>query len=183
MDDEKRENEGDLVCAGEFANPKNINFMITFGKGLVCAPVSKKIAKKFGLKLMEKPSGKFKTAFTVSIDASKGIATGISAFERSKTIKTLANPKSKKRDLIVPGHVFPLIAKENGVLERQGHTEAAIDLMKIAKLKECGVICEIIKEDGKMARKKDLIEFAQKHKLKISTIKKLVEFRKLCEKI
>lgn len=178
VDGIKRENEGDLVCAGEFATPKNINFMITNGKGLVCAPISEKIAKKFALKLMGILSGKFKTAFTISIDARKGITTGISAFDRSKTIKILANRNSKKTDLLKPGHVFPLISKKGGVLQRQGHTEAAIELMKLAKLKEVGVICEIVKENGQMARRKDLIDFAKKHCLKIATINELIEFLK-----
>ena len=176
VDDEGRENEGDLVIPAEVATNEIINFMITHAKGLLCAPIDMELAEKLGLNpMVEKNTDNHETAFTVSVDY-KDTTTGISAFERAKTIKMLAksvNPLDFGR----PGHVFPLIAKKNGVLERTGHTEAAVDLAKLAGYKGVAAICEIIKDDGTMARRDDLFEFAEKHDLKIITIADLVSYR------
>lgn len=172
IDDEGRENEGDLVMAGE-----KINFMATYGKGLICAPVSESIAENLGLNpMVSHNTDNHETAFTVSIDY-KDTTTGISAFERAHTIKELINEESKAEDFRRPGHVFPLIAKNGGVLKRAGHTEAAIDLAKLAGLKEVGVICEIMKDDGTMARTDELLEFANSHNMKIITIEDLIAYR------
>lgn len=177
VDDEKRENEGDLICSGEKIDAKKINFMIKNGRGLVCSPVNEKTAEKFSLQLMTQPKDIFHTAFTVSVDAAKGVTTGISAKDRAKTIHILSSPKSKKDDLVSPGHIFPLIAKKGGVLHRAGHTEASIDLMLLAGLKPVAVICEIIKENGEMARLPYLEKFAKKNRLKIFSIKDLIKYR------
>lgn len=172
IDDEGRENEGDLVMAGE-----KINFMATYGKGLICAPVSESIAENLGLNpMVSHNTDNHETAFTVYIDY-KDTTTGISAFERAHTIKELINEESKAEDFRRPGHVFPLIAKNGGVLKRAGHTEAAIDLAKLAGLKEVGVICEIMKDDGTMARTDELLEFANSHNMKIITIEDLIAYR------
>jgi len=180
VDDEDRENEGDLVMAAQFVTPDSINFMITHAKGLVCAPMCESILDKLDLKdMVKKNKDSFKTAFTVSVDASKshGITTGISAFERAKTIQLLINPDSTSKDFSAPGHVFPLRAKKMGVLHRAGHTEAAVDLAKLCGLLPAGVICEIIKENGQMARIPELSVFAKKHDLKMITIKDLIHYR------
>ncbi len=180
VDDEDRENEGDLVMAAHFVTPDAINFMIKHGRGLVCLPTTEDKLEKMDLKDMVAQSREaFQTAFTVSIDAKKthGITTGISASDRAKTIQLFTEKDSKKEDFVMPGHVFPLRAREMGVLRRAGHTEAAVDLARLAGLEPVGIICEIIKEDGEMARVPDLIEFAQKHHLKIVTIKDLIKFR------
>lgn len=180
VDDEDRENEGDLVMAAQFVTPDSINFMITHAKGLVCAPMCESILDKLDLKdMVKKNKDSFKTAFTVSVDASKshGITTGISAFERAKTIQCLINPDSTNKDFSAPGHVFPLRAKKMGVLHRAGHTEAAVDLAKLCGLLPAGVICEIIKENGQMARIPELSVFAKKHHLKMITIKDLINYR------
>ncbi|MFC1616924.1 bifunctional 3,4-dihydroxy-2-butanone-4-phosphate synthase/GTP cyclohydrolase II [Candidatus Margulisiibacteriota bacterium] len=185
LDDESRENEGDLVLAANFATPDAINFMITHGKGLVCVPMLQEDLEKLGLNEMVKSNqDHFKTAFTVSVDAAPkhGVSTGISPYDRAKTIQTLINPASVKTDFNTPGHIFPLMAKKMGVLKRAGHTEAAIDLARLAGLKPAGVICEIIKENGEMARTNDLFQFAQKHNLKIITIKDLISYRIQIEK-
>jgi len=185
VDDEARENEGDLVVAAEFATPEAINFMIKEARGLVCVPLERSRIEALNLEPMHYNSSgdPFKTAWRVSIDAATGVTTGISAFDRSRTISVLINPQSKTDDFTKPGHVFPLEAKQGGVLIRSGHTEAAVDLTKLAGVYPAGVICEIIKEDGSMARLPDLIEFAKKHKLKICTIASLIEYRRKKEKL
>jgi len=178
MDDEDRENEGDLVCSAELCNAEMVNFMSSFGKGLICSPVSMEIADRLKLELMvNNNTSLHETGFTVSVDYLHNTTTGISASDRAKTINALANDNTKPSDLGRPGHIFPLIAINGGVLKRAGHTEAAIDLMKIANLKEAGVLCEIINENGSMARKNDLISFAEEHKLKIITVKDLIAYR------
>ena len=180
IDDEDRENEGDLILAADFATPEAINFMITNARGLVCLPSDEKILNHLNIKeMVEENKDTFKTAFTVSIDASPkhGVSTGISAFDRAKTIQVFIDPKSIKEDFRMPGHIFPLKAKNMGVLCRAGHTEAAVDLARLAGLTPAGVICEIIKDNGEMARVPDLIEFSQKHNLKIITIKDLINYK------
>ena len=184
IDDEDRENEGDLVVAAEFADAGTVNFMIKHGRGLVCVPMEGKRLDVLGLQPMfENEQDPYKTAWTISVDAKKGVTTGISAHDRSLSIKTLINSRTKPDDLMRPGHIFPLRAKEGGVLTRAGHTEACVDMMKLAGLYPAGVICEIINEDGSMARTLDLIKFSKKHKLKICTIADLIEFRRRSEKL
>ncbi len=180
-DDENRENEGDLVCAAELITPEKINFMITYARGLVCAPVTEKRAKELGI-LRPPSTDHFKTAFTESVDALTG-TTGISAADRANTIKTLINPASTKADFGIPGHIFPIAARPGGVLQRTGHTEAAVDLARMAGLTPAGVICEITKDNGEMARLADLMEFKEKHGLKIITIADLVAYRRKTEKL
>ncbi len=176
VDDEGRENEGDLVIPAEMATGENINFMIKYAKGLVCAPVEEEIAVRLGLNpMVERNTDNHETAFTVSIDH-KDTTTGISAFERAHTINELVTAKEKD-DFRRPGHVFPLVAKNGGVLERIGHTEASVDLAKLAGFKGAAAICEIINDDGTMARRDDLIKFAKEHNLKIITIEDLVKYR------
>ncbi len=180
VDDEDRENEGDLVMAASFVTPDAINFMIRYGKGLVCLPVTEDLLDHWDLKeMVEKNEDRFQTSFTVSIDAAPhlGITTGISAADRARTIQTFINTASPAKDIVSPGHIFPLRAKKMGVLRRAGHTEAAVDLARMAGLVPAGVICEIIKEDGQMARVPDLIEFAKIHGLKMITIKELIRHR------
>ena len=184
MDDEGRENEGDLVVAAMFSDRDAINFMIKHGRGLVCVPMEGERLDGLGLHPMfEDSQDPFKTAWAISIDAKKDIKTGISAYDRSVTVKTLINPRTKPSDLVRPGHVFPLRAKEGGVLTRAGHTEASVDLMKLAGLYPAGVICEIINENGSMARTPDLVKFSKKHKMKICTIADLIEYRRRSEKM
>lgn len=184
VDDEARENEGDLVVAAQFATPQIINFMIKEARGLVCVPLTKERIKELDLEpLRKEEEDPFKTAWRMSVDAKEGITTGISAYDRAHTIKVLIDPKTRPQDLIKPGHVFPLEAKEGGVLVRAGHTEASIDLVKLAGLYPAAVICEIIKDDGKMARLPDLVKFARKHNLKICTIASLIEYRRKKEKL
>ncbi len=179
VDDEDRENEGDLICAAESATPEIINFMAKYGRGLICLPLEAKTVKKLNLPLMvNNNNSALGTNFTVSIEASMGVTTGISASDRAKTIKAAINPKAKIGDIRSPGHVFPLLACEGGVLRRAGHTEAAVDLSRMAKMSPGGVICEIMNEDGTMARVPDLIKFAKHHKLLIITIKDLIKYRK-----
>ncbi|WP_252213775.1 bifunctional 3,4-dihydroxy-2-butanone-4-phosphate synthase/GTP cyclohydrolase II [Clostridium sp. VAP41] len=176
VDDEGRENEGDLVIPAEKATPENVNFMIKYARGLLCAPVEEEIALKLGLNpMVEKNTDNHETAFTVAVDYID-TTTGISAFERSATIKMLAQSEIPQ-DFRRPGHVFPLIAKKKGVLERAGHTEASVDLAKIAGFKGAAAICEIIKDDGSMARRDDLMKFAKEHDLKILTIEELIKYR------
>ena len=178
VDDEDRENEGDLVVGAEFANPEIVNFMISKAKGLLCAPVSFERAVELKLNLMiENNTEKQGTKFTVSVDALNDTTTGISAKDRAITINRLADEKFTDLDFAKPGHIFPLISEKGGVLKRAGHTEAAVDLARLAGLKPAGAICEIIKEDGEMARLDDLIIFAEKYNLKIITIQDLIEFR------
>ena len=179
-DDESRENEGDLICAAEFATVENINFMITEAKGIVCTPISPERAEKLGLDSMVKNNTDVKgTAFTQSVDADPkfGVTTGVSAIDRSVTIKLIADDNTKPSDLRQPGHVFPLIAKRGGVLERVGHTEASIDLCRLAGLKDAAVCCEIVNPDGSMARRDDLRKFADKYGIKFITVAQLIAYR------
>ena len=183
IDDEDRENEGDLVMAAEKVTGEAINFMATYGKGLICTPMEEEILKELQINSMvENNTDNHETAFTVSVDY-KDTTTGISAYERALTISKLLENDVKPEDFRRPGHVFPLAARKNGVLERTGHTEAAVDLAKLAGLKSAGVICEVMKEDGHMARTEDLIKMAKEHNLKIITVKSLLEYRKANEKI
>ena len=177
-DDEDRENEGDFICAAEFATTENVNFMATYGKGLICMPMSEEISKKLYFPhMVADNTDNHETAFTVSIDH-VDTTTGISAKERAYTTRMVVSDDAKPEDFRRPGHNFPLIARKNGVLERNGHTEATVDLMRIAGLKECGLCCEIMKDDGTMMRKNDLIELARKWNLKFITIKAIQEYRK-----
>ncbi len=183
VDDEDRENEGDFYVSAEVANYENITFMINEGRGLMCTPISEEIANKFSLNMMtENNTDNHGTAFTVSID-SINTTTGISAGDRLETILALTNEKIKSNDFRRPGHIFPLVAKKRGVLERKGHTEAAVDLARISGFKEIGVIIEILKKDGTMARRDDLFEISKKHNLKIITIEDLINYRKREEKL
>ena len=178
IDDEDRENEGDVICAAEHATLENVNFMASYAKGLICMPMDERYTKKLGLRQMcEVNTDNHCTAFTVSIDH-KDTTTGISAYERSITAMKTVDPDAKPGDFRMPGHMFPLQAKKGGVLERNGHTEATVDLMRIAGLQPVGLCCEIMKEDGTMARTPDLVEFAKKHSLKFGRIADLVQYRK-----
>jgi 3,4-dihydroxy 2-butanone 4-phosphate synthase/GTP cyclohydrolase II len=178
VDDEDRENEGDLCLAAEFVTPAAINFMARYGRGLICLTLSLEIANNLNLRPMVRDNqSPFGTAFTVSIEAKKGVTTGISAADRATTIKAAVAPNAQPRDLISPGHVFPIIAKKGGVLVRTGQTEGSVDLSRLAGLKPAGVICEIMKDDGTMARMPDLEVFAREHDLKIVTIADLIDFR------
>lgn len=182
-DDENRENEGDFICAAEFATTENVNFMATHGKGLICMPMGAQLIEKLQLpQMVNNNTDNHETAFTVSIDYKKTI-TGISAVERSMTAIACVSEDAKAEDFKRPGHMFPLLSKQNGVLERSGHTEATVDLMKIAGLKECGLCCEIMQENGTMMRTTELIELAQKWNLKFITIKALQDYRKKHEKL
>src|SRR5580700_2655945 len=184
VDDEDRENEGDLIMAGEWATPKAVNFMAKFGRGLICVPTTSERLKQLGIEQMVvKNRESFKTDFQVSVDAATGITTGISAADRARTITVMANPTAVPEDLAQPGHVFPLRAKPGGVLQRAGHTEAAVDLVKLAGARPMGVICEIMSDDGSMARLPELKRFAKKHKLKIATIEDLIYYRRSREKL
>ena len=183
-DDADRENEGDLVMAAEKITPAAVNFMAKFGRGLICTPITEERAQKLGLQRMVAHNRElFKTDFTVSVDATHGITTGISAKDRATTIKVLASDKSAPEALVQPGHVFPLQAKSGGVLRRAGHTEAAVDLARLAGLDPSGVICEILKDDGSMARLPDLLRFKAKHGLKICCIQDLIAWRRKSEKL
>jgi 3,4-dihydroxy 2-butanone 4-phosphate synthase / GTP cyclohydrolase II len=183
-DDEDRENEGDLVMAAEKATPEAINFMAMHGRGLICVPVSNERAEQLGLQRMVAQNREmYKTDFTVSVDAAEGVTTGISAYDRAKTITTIADPTAKPEDLVQPGHIFPLRAKEGGVLRRAGHTEAAVDLARLAGLQPAGVLCEILHDDGTMARLPELMEFRKKHGLRICTIQSLIAYRRVREKL
>lgn len=183
VDDEDRENEGDLVMAAEKVRGEDINFMIRYGRGLVCVPMSDKRLKELNIsKMVSENTDNRETAFTVSVDH-KSCKTGISAYERAFTIKMLIDDNSKPDDFTKPGHVFPLEAKEGGVLVRAGHTEAACDLSRLAGLKGAGVICEIIKDDGRMARLPELVEFSKRFNLKIISIADLIEYRRKKEKL
>ncbi len=182
VDDEDRENEGDLVMAAQFATPEKVNFIIKEARGLLCAPLTEEKACKLDLPIMiENANEKWGTAFTVSVDA-VGTTTGISAFERSFTLKKLADPSSEAKDFVRPGHIFPLQARRGGVLKRAGHTEATVDLLTLAGLEPVGVICEILNEDGSMARLPELLKFAEKHKLKIISVAQIIEYRRSKEK-
>ncbi len=180
VDDEDRENEGDLCMAAEAATPEAINFMAKFGRGLICLPMTEGQLDRLNLGMMvpdaENSSG-FGTAFTVSIEAREGVSTGISAHDRSHTIQTAIAEDARPRDIVRPGHIFPLRAREGGVLRRAGQTEGSVDLARLAGMKPAGVICEIMNDDGTMARMPDLIEFAREHQLKIVTVADLIEYR------
>jgi 3,4-dihydroxy 2-butanone 4-phosphate synthase/GTP cyclohydrolase II len=179
VDDEDRENEGDLVIPAQMATPEAINFMAKFGRGLICLALTHQRIDELGLKLMERRNeNRHSTAFTLSIEAKEGITTGISASDRARTISVAIDPNSHPDDIVTPGHVFPLMAREGGVLVRAGHTEAAVDLARLAGLNPSGVICEIMNDDGTMARRDDLIAFAQTHGLKIATIADLIAYRR-----
>lgn len=184
-DDEHRENEGDLVMAADKVTDRAINFMARFGRGLICVSMTRARLEKLNIRSMVNRGGgdHFGTAFMESVDAAEGVSTGISAHDRSKTIKTLVAPGSQRRDLVSPGHVFPLQAKEGGVLRRAGHTEAAMDLARLAGLAPAGVICEIMKDNGEMARLPELVKFARKHSLKIASIASLIEYRRREERL
>lgn len=183
VDDADRENEGDLIMAGEKATAKAVNFMAKFGRGLICVPTVPERLQQLGIERMVLNNREsHRTDFQISVDAAKGITTGISAADRAKTIQALANPTSVPKDLVQPGHIFPLRAKSGGVLQRAGHTEAAVDLAQLANCRPIGVICEIMSEDGSMARLPELRKFAKKHKLKLCSIAQLIEFRRKREK-
>ena len=182
-DDEDRENEGDFICAGEFATTENINFMAMHGKGLICMPMSQEYVKKLRFpQMVQENTDNHETAFTVSIDH-VSTTTGISAAERSITAMKCVSDDAKPEDFRRPGHMFPLLAKKNGVLERNGHTEATVDLCRLAGLKECGLCCEIMREDGTMMRTTELMELAKKWDIKFITIAALQEYRKIHEKL
>lgn len=182
-DDEDRENEGDFICAAEFATTENLNFMATYGKGLICMPMSKEICEKLRLpQMVADNTDNHETAFTVSIDYA-GTTTGISAEERGMTARHCISEDAKPEDFRRPGHMFPLLAKKNGVLERNGHTEATVDLMRLAGLKECGLCCEIMREDGTMMRTTELMELAEKWNICFITIAAIQEYRKKHEKL
>ena len=184
VDDGDRENEGDLVIPASKCNSKKINFMAKHGRGLICLALTSKKVKKLNLPLMSAVNkSRTQTAFTVSIEAKTGISTGISAQDRAKTVKEAIKPSSNRNNIVSPGHVFPLIAKEGGVLERAGHTEASVDISILAKLNPSAVICEVMNEDGTMSRYKDLIPFAKKHRLKIAKIEDLISHRLINEKL
>jgi len=184
VDDESRENEGDLVCIAEYVTPEHINFMAKYGRGLICLPIIGSRLDELNIHpMVHDPTDILHTAFTVSIDAKHGTTTGISAYDRAHTIKTVLNPSTKPEDLARPGHVFPLRAVEGGVLRRAGHTEAAVDLAKLANCYPAGVICEIMDEDGQMARLPSLIKFAKLHNLRIITIADLIYYRRRSEKL
>ena len=184
IDDKDRENEGDLIIPGSKCNSKIINFMAKHGRGLICLALSKKQVERLNLSLMSQNNkSRMQTAFTVSIEAKKGISTGISAFDRAKTIKVAINKKTKKNDIVSPGHVFPLVSREGGVLERAGHTEASVDISRLSNLNPSAVICEVMNEDGRMARLNDLKKFSKKHHLKITSIENLISYRLKYEKL
>jgi 3,4-dihydroxy 2-butanone 4-phosphate synthase/GTP cyclohydrolase II len=178
MDDKDRENEGDLCMAAEKVTPEAINFMATYGRGLICLPLTEERVRYLGISMMvSENTSPFGTAFTVSVDAAAGITTGISAADRAKTILDAIADDAKPQDLVTPGHIFPLRARNGGVLVRAGQTEGSVDLARLAGLKPAGVICEIMKDDGTMARQPDLMKFARKHKLKVCTIADLIQYR------
>ncbi len=184
VDDENRENEGDLVFSASDVDAQKINFMAKYGRGLICLTLSSAQSKKLGLNYMAPVNqSRNKTAFTISIEAKKGISTGISAKDRARTIKVATKKKANKKDIVSPGHVFPIISKDGGVLIRAGHTEASIDIAKLSKKIPAAVICEIMNEDGSMAKGDDLFKFARKHNLKIAKIEDLISYRLRKEKL
>jgi 3,4-dihydroxy 2-butanone 4-phosphate synthase/GTP cyclohydrolase II len=184
VDDESRENEGDLVIPAQMADAEAINFMAKYGRGLICLSLEKERITQLNLPHMAKTnSSRFDTAFTVSIEAREGVTTGISAADRAQTIKVAINPQTSEQHITTPGHIFPLEAREGGVLVRAGHTEAAVDIARIAGLNPSGVICEIMNDDGTMARMPDLIKFAKQHNLKIATIADLIAYRRKHDKL
>ena len=184
VDDEDRENEGDLVIPAQMATPEAINFMAKHGRGLICLALTDERVRELGLPLMARHNeGRHETAFTISIEAREGVTTGISAPDRAHTISVAIDPNKDRSDIVSPGHVFPLVAREGGVLVRAGHTEAAVDLARMAGLNASGVICEIMNDDGTMARRDDLIAFAQRHGLKIATIADLIAYRRRYDRV
>ncbi|WP_375392941.1 3,4-dihydroxy-2-butanone-4-phosphate synthase, partial [uncultured Sphingomonas sp.] len=179
VDDEDRENEGDLVIPAQMATPEKINFMAKHGRGLVCLALTKRRVTELGLELMSRNNGtRYETAFTTSIEARDGVTTGISAADRARTVAVAIDAGKGRDEIVTPGHVFPLVARDGGVLVRTGHTEAAVDVARLAGLNPSGVICEIMNEDGTMARLDDLVAFAQHHALKIGTIRDLIAYRR-----
>ncbi len=184
VDDEDRENEGDLILAGEWATPAAVNFMAKYGRGLICVPTTSERLKQLGIEQMvTKNRESFKTDFQVSVDAAAGVTTGISAADRARTIQIMADPTAVPNDLVQPGHVFPLRAKPGGVLQRSGHTEAVVDLVRLAECRPIGVLCEIMNDDGTMARLPDLVAYAQRHNLKLGTIADLIAYRRTTERL
>jgi 3,4-dihydroxy 2-butanone 4-phosphate synthase/GTP cyclohydrolase II len=184
VDDEDRENEGDLVIPGQFATPDAINFMARFARGLICLAMTRHRVDQLGLPLMAAANGtRHSTAFTVSIEAKEGVTTGISAADRAHTIATAINPEMGREHIVTPGHVFPLLARDGGTLVRAGHTEASVDIARLAGLNPSGVICEIMNDDGTMARMPDLVAFAQHHGLKLGTIADLIAHRRRTERL
>jgi 3,4-dihydroxy 2-butanone 4-phosphate synthase/GTP cyclohydrolase II len=184
VDDADRENEGDLIMAAQFVTPAAVNFMAKYGRGLICVPTTSERLQQLGIERMVRQNREvFKTDFQVSVDAARGITTGISASDRAETIRIMAEPTAVPEDLSQPGHVFPLRARPGGVLQRAGHTEAAVDLVRLASCRPIGVICEIMSDDGSMARLHELVRFARKHRLKICTIADLIQFRRTREKL
>ncbi|MBY0408106.1 MAG: 3,4-dihydroxy-2-butanone-4-phosphate synthase [Rickettsiales bacterium] len=184
VDDENRENEGDLVIPAQFATPEAINFMAKHGRGLICLSMTRERVAQLELNLMSRQNNsRHETAFTVSIEAREGVTTGISAADRAHTVQVAIDPSKGARDIATPGHVFPLIAKDGGVLVRAGHTEAAVDISRLAGLNPSGVICEIMNDDGTMARMPELVAFAKTHGLKIATIADLISYRRRSEKL
>jgi len=184
VDDENRENEGDLLMAADKVTPEHVNFMISKGKGLLCAPISAEYAQRLDIPLMtQRNNERHGTKFTISVDLIEGTSTGISASERAMTLKALADPQSRAEEFMRPGHIFPLIAEKGGVLKRAGHTEAAVDLALMAGLNPAGAICEIIREDGEMARLVDLVAYAREHDLMIISIEELIQYRRKKEKL
>jgi len=184
VDDADRENEGDLIMAAQFVTPESVNFMAKHGRGLICVPTISERLQQLGIERMVRQNREtFKTDFQISVDAARGITTGISAADRAQTIRIMAEPTAVPEELVQPGHVFPLRARPGGVLQRAGHTEAAVDLVKLAGCRPIAVICEIMSDDGSMARLPELRKFAKKHRLKISTIADLIHFRRTREKL
>ena len=184
VDDADRENEGDLIMAAQFVTAGAVNFMAKHGRGLICVPTTSERLQQLGIERMVRQNrDTFKTDFQVSVDAARGIATGISAADRAETIRIMADPTAVPEDLVAPGHVFPLQARPGGVLQRAGHTEAAVDLVRLAGGRPMGVICEIMSDDGSMARLPELLKFAGKHRLKICTIADLIQYRRTREKL
>ena len=184
VDDEGREDEGDLVVPAQMATPQAINFMARYGRGLICLALTRERVEQLGLPLMSRQNGtRHQTAFTVSIEAREGVTTGISAPDRARTVAVAIDPSKGPQDIVTPGHVFPLMARDGGVLVRAGHTEAAVDIARLAGLNPSGVICEIMNDDGTMARRGDLIRFAQFHNLKIGTIAELIAYRRRNDRI
>jgi len=184
VDDAERENEGDLIMSAECVSAEAINFMAKHGRGLICVPMISERLRQLGVEQMVRQNREaFKTDFQVSVDAATGVTTGISAADRARTIKVMADPTAVPEDLVQPGHVFPLRARPGGVLQRAGHTEAAVDLVKLARRRPIAVICEILSEDGSMARMPDLLKFARRHRLKLATIEDLIKYRRARERL
>lgn len=184
VDDADRENEGDLIMAAQFTTAETVNFMAKYGRGLICVPTTSERLQQLGIERMVRQNREtFKTDFQISVDAARGITTGISAADRAETIRIMADPTAVPEDLVQPGHVFPLRARPGGVLQRAGHTEAAVDLVRLSGGRSIGVICEIMSDDGSMARLPELLKFARRHRLKICTIADLIQFRRTREKL